>query len=105
MFVDLASLTSREPVPGYKAVFVHSPNMTIAYWDVAEGAAMPEHKHPHEQVASVIEGRFELTVAGETRVLDSSCAVVIPSMTPHSGRALTRCRLIDAFHPVREEFR
>jgi quercetin dioxygenase-like cupin family protein len=56
-------------------------------------------------VASVIEGRFELTVAGETRVLDSSCAVVIPSMTPHSGRALTRCQLIDAFHPVREEFR
>lgn len=104
-FVDLRSLASKEPVPGYKAVFVHSRSMTIAYWEVAEGAVMPEHSHPHEQVASVVEGRFELTVDGEKRVLDTNYAVVIPSMTPHSGKALTRCRLIDAFHPVREEFR
>ena len=78
-FIDLNSLMVKEPVPGYRAVFVHSKNMTLAYWKVDEGAVMPEHSHPHEQVASVVEGRFELTLAGETRVLDSGSAAVIPS--------------------------
>lgn len=103
-FVDLKDLALKEPVPGYRAVFVHSGNMTVAFWEVEEGAIMPEHAHPHEQVASVVEGRFELTVAGEPRVLDRESVAIIPSNTPHSGRAVTPCRLIDAFHPVREDY-
>lgn len=104
-FVDLPSIPSKEPVRGYTAVFVHSENMTVAFWKVEEGAVMPEHSHPHEQVASVVEGLFELTLAGESRVLDPGTAAIIPPNTPHSGRALTDCRLIDAFHPVREDYR
>ena len=103
-FIDLNSLLVKEPVPGYRAVFVHSKSMTLAYWKVDEGAVMPEHSHPHEQVASVVEGRFELTLAGETRVLDSGSAAVIPSNTLHGGKALTNCRLIDTFHPIREDY-
>ena len=103
-FVDLNSLPVKEPIPGYRAVFVHSRNMTLAYWEVEEGAVMPEHSHPHEQVASVVEGRFELSIAGEPRVLDTGSAAVIPSNTPHGGNALTYCRLIEPFHPVREDY-
>jgi quercetin dioxygenase-like cupin family protein len=94
----------KEPVPGYKAVFVHSDNMTVAHWEVEEGALMPEYSHPHEQVANVVEGRFELTLAGEPRVLDQGSAAIPPN-TPHSGKAITQCRLIDVFHPVREDYR
>ena len=103
-FINLKALEEKEPVPGYKAVFVHSDSMTLAYWEVQEGAVMPEHSHAHEQVASVVEGRFELTVAGEPMVLDAGTVAVIPSNTPHSGKAITYCRLIDAFHPVREDY-
>lgn len=103
-FVDLSELTLKEPVPGYRAVFVHSENLTVAFWEVEEGAIMPEHAHPHEQVSSVLEGQFELTVAGEPRVLDSGTVAIIPSNTPHSGKAITACRLIDAFHPVRDDY-
>ena len=104
-FIELAKLEEKEPVPGYRAVFVHSESMTLAYWTVAEGAVMPEHSHPHEQVASVVEGRFELTMAGETKILDPGSVASIPPNTPHTGKALTLCHLIDAFHPVREDFR
>jgi len=65
---------------------------------------MPEHSHPHEQVASVVEGRFELTIAGESRILDTGSAAVVPCNTPHAGKAITHCRLIDAFHPVRDDY-
>ena len=53
-FVDLSELTLKEPVPAYRAVFFHSEHMTVAFWEVEEGAVMPEHSHPHEQVASVV---------------------------------------------------
>jgi quercetin dioxygenase-like cupin family protein len=103
-FVDLANLEVKEPVPGYKAVFVHSDNMTLAYWDIEEGAEMPEHSHPHEQVANVIAGKFELVLAGEKRIIGQGSAAIIPPNMLHSGTAVTHCRLIDVFHPVREDY-
>ena len=104
-YLTLADLKEIEPVPGFKARFVHSDHMTLAYWNVAAGAALPQHAHVHEQIANVIEGEFELTIAGEARVLKPGQVAVIPSNVPHSGKALTKCVLIDAFYPVREDYR
>ena len=105
IFQNLGDISEREIVPGYRAKFVHAQGMTLAYWEVTAGAALPEHSHPHEQIANVLEGEFELTVAGETRVLVPGQVAVIPSDVPHSGRAITACRLLDAFQPSREDYR
>jgi quercetin dioxygenase-like cupin family protein len=104
-YVNLHDLAVRQPFPGYAGRFLHGDAMSVAHWTVAEGSGFPEHAHPHEQIAMVIEGRFEMTVAGETRVLDAGTVAVIPSNVRHSGRALTPCRLIDVFQPVREDYR
>ena len=105
VFQDLDQIPEREIVPGYRARFVHGDNMTLAYWDVDPGAELPEHAHPQEQITNVLEGEFELTVDGETRVLKPGQAVVIPGNVPHSGRAQTACRLLDAFQPARDDYR
>lgn len=104
-FISLDDRPTKEPVPGYHVHFVHTDTMTMAYWTIEAGAPIPEHQHPHEQVATIIEGEFALTVDGETRRLGPNDVAVIPSNVPHSGRAITACRMIDAFHPVREEYR
>ena len=104
-FLNLDELEESEPIPGYRARFVHSKNMTLAYWTIEAGAPLPEHSHLHEQVANVIEGEFELTVDGETRRLGPSMVAVIPSNAAHSGKAITNCRIIDVFYPVREDYR
>jgi len=104
-FIDLSQTPTREVIDGYNARMVHSPNMTLVYWDIKAGHPMPEHDHPHEQIANVLEGRFELTVEGKTRVLTPGMVVVIPANARHSGRSLTDCRLLDVFHPVREDLR
>jgi quercetin dioxygenase-like cupin family protein len=104
-FLNLDELTEREIVPGYRARFVHAEKMTLAYWEVEAGAALPEHSHPHEQIANVLEGEFELTVNGQSRVLVPGQVAVIPGDVPHSGRAVTDCRLLDAFQPAREDYR
>ncbi len=104
-FIDLVDISEREIVPGYRARFVHGDKLTLAYWEVDPGAELPQHSHPHEQVANVLEGKFELTVDGESRVLEPGQVAVIPGGVPHSGKAITVCRLLDVFHPVREDYR
>ena len=104
VFRDIENMPRREVVPGYHARFVHGDRMTVAFWEVEAGSALSEHAHEHEQIATVIEGQFELTVDGEPRVLDAGTVAVIPSNVPHSGRAITDCRLMDVFVPVREDY-
>lgn len=104
-FVELDRVRVREPVPGYRVRFVHSASMTVAYWEIEAGAAMPEHSHSHEQIVNLTEGDFELMVGDEVRVLSPGLIAVIPPDVPHSGRALSACRIIDVFHPVREDYR
>jgi quercetin dioxygenase-like cupin family protein len=104
-FVELNQSQPREIFPGFNGRFVHSANMTFAYWIIKAGAALPEHAHPHEQVVNMIDGVFELTIAGETRRLGQGSVAIIPSNAVHSGRAVTDCRIIDAFYPIREDYR
>jgi quercetin dioxygenase-like cupin family protein len=102
--IKLYEMAEREMVPGYHAKFVHSENMTLAYWNIDEGNSLPKHAHPHEQVVNLIEGSFEVTVDGEAKVLEPGSVVVIPPNVFHSGKALTSCRIIDAFYPIRADY-
>lgn len=102
--IKLYEMPEREMVPGYHAKFVHSENVTIAHWNIEEGNELPKHTHPHEQVVNLIEGRFEITVNDESAVLEAGSVVVIPSNVMHSGKALTSCRIIDVFYPVRTDY-
>jgi quercetin dioxygenase-like cupin family protein len=77
----------------------------MAYWEIEAGSELPLHDHPHEQIVNVLEGELQLTVEGETKILRPGSVAVIASSIPHSGKAITDCRVLDAFHPVREDYR
>jgi quercetin dioxygenase-like cupin family protein len=102
---DLKQLAPKEIFPGFQGRFIHSATMTFAYWEIAEGSQVPVHSHPHEQVVNMLEGTLELTVAGENHRLSPGQVLVIPSHAIHSGKALTRCKVLDVFNPVREDYR
>ncbi|HYJ63858.1 MAG TPA: cupin domain-containing protein [Parafilimonas sp.] len=104
-FIDIESLNEKEVFPGYKGRAIHTGTATYIYWKVDAGAAVPEHSHKHEQVANVLQGVFELTVDGETKLLEPGKAAVIPSNIKHSGRAITYCELLDVFYPEREDYK
>jgi len=90
---------------GFTARCIHTEQMTIAFVEVEAGADLPQHAHFHEQVTNILEGEFEFNLGGEIMLLRPGQSVVIPSNVPHSGRAITYCRILDAFSPVREDFR
>ena len=102
---DLVEVTEKEILPGFRAKFVHSKNMTVSYCTVTAGASLPEHAHPHEQITNLLEGEFEMIIEGESRTLKATTVTIIPSSVKHSGTALTDCKIIDVFYPVREDYR
>ncbi len=105
MKYQLSDIPPFEISRGFTARFIHTETMTLAFVDVEAGADLAQHAHVNEQVTNVLEGEFELTVAGEVLRLHPGESVVIPSNVPHSGRAITVCRILDVFSPVREDFR
>ncbi len=104
-FINLTDLAPTELAPGYTARLVHTNNLTISHVSVVAGSPLPQHAHPHEQVANIVEGEFEMTVGGETRVLRAGAVAVIPPNVPHSGKAIIKCYIVDVFYPVREDLR
>ena len=102
--IDLEKLEKKELLPGFKAKFIHSDNVTIAFWEIKAGSILPKHSHIHEQIAQVTEGEFELTIESNTFLLTEGKVAVIPSNAEHSGRAVSDCKIVDTFYPVREDF-
>lgn len=105
MDYSLNTLPTREIIPGFRGKLVHGAEMSLVFWEVEPGSEVPEHHHKNEQIMHVIEGRFEFTLDGVTREYKPGDIVLIPAHTPHSGKALSACRLMDIFSPAREEYR
>ena len=102
--IEWDKIGAKTVIPGFHGKFAHSNSMTFALWEIDKGAILPEHSHMHEQVVHVYEGELEVTVAGKTTVLRAGMVGVIPPNAVHSGKALTNCRVMDAFHPLREDY-
>ncbi|WP_423997911.1 cupin domain-containing protein [Maribacter sp. IgM3_T14_3] len=105
MNLNLSNIPSKEIMPGLHGKLVHSENMSMAFWDVEKGAIVPEHDHMNEQIMHVMEGDFEFTLDGTTKVYSPGDIVIIAAHKKHSGVALTPCKLLDVFSPTREEYR
>lgn len=104
-YYSRSELEPRHLLPGTEVRLVHSETMTLASWRFEEGIDLPEHCHPHEQITTVLEGVFELTIDGQALRMEAGDVAVIASGAMHSGRSVTECRVMDAFHPVREDLR
>ena len=104
-FIPLDTLREKEQIPGFHGRAIHTGTMSFLYWNVDASASIPIHSHHHEQVAHVLSGQFELTIADETRMLEPGTVAVIPPHVPHGGRAITGCQLLDVFTPEREDYK
>ncbi len=105
IFRQFTDIKTKEMTPGYFSKIIHTDTNTINFIEVKAGAVSPIHQHPHHQCAFCIEGQFELTVDGVPQILDANTFAVIPSNVWHGGRAITDCKLVDIFNPIREDFR
>ena len=83
---------------------VHTDNLTIARLQIAKDAAVPEHSHVNEQVATVERGALKFQVGGQDVVLRDGQSLAFPSNVPHSVVALEDTTVVDIFSPRRDDW-
>ena len=87
-----------------RRVLIYTPELMQVEFGFDKGAVGALHSHPHVQVSYVAEGRFEVTIDGNTQVVDTGGSFIVPSGLEHGVVALEAGRLVDVFTPPRADF-
>ena len=99
-------LPATEMLPGVMRRAVHLDDVMVTFFDFAPNSVVPKHQHPHQQITWVVSGAMEFDLDGEVRVLEAGDGVLIAPDVPHSAVVLDEaCQALDAWHPVREDYR
>ena len=95
-----------EEMPTWKArrILAHGEQVMMVENEFVPGDMAPEHSHPHAQITYVIEGALEVTVDGETRMLQKGDSVFIKPYAVHRAIGVEDTLIIDIFAPMREDF-
>ena len=97
---------TKELAPGILLHAVWGERMTFSHVTLQPHAELPPHHHPHEQMAIILEGEFEMTIGGETRQLKKGDMYLVPPDVTHSGATHDKEALVlDVFSPPREDFK
>jgi quercetin dioxygenase-like cupin family protein len=103
-FYDIQSIDPKSPAEGVEMRIIPGKNMTVVFFNLAPGALVPEHSHPHEQIGTVRKGSVELNIAGEKKIVSAGGAYHIPSDMVHSGKNMdSASEVIEIFSPARED--
>ena len=105
-FYDPSEQQRREMAPGVSLRTMWGEKIMMSLVEIAPNAVVPTHSHPHEQAGMVIQGEFEFTIGGETKLLKQGDAYVIPGGVEHrvvgsQGWSLA----LDIFSPPREDYK
>jgi quercetin dioxygenase-like cupin family protein len=103
-YIDFKTRKKVKIWDGITATLHHSKQATFAHVTLEKGIDLPVHNHIHEQWTHVIEGELLFDINGEKKLLTPGMAAFIPSNLPHSANAITECKVIDCFLPVRQDF-
>jgi quercetin dioxygenase-like cupin family protein len=83
---------------------INGASVTVAQIDLKQGAIVPEHAHPNEQVTIVLRGTLRFRIGDEEHVLHPGDVLVTPSNAPHRVVAVEDSLAIDIFSPVRQDW-
>ena len=102
---QIKDITPKELMEGVTGYYSHGKNMTFGLVELKAGAIVPLHQHVHEQITYILEGQLDMNIDDVDYSLIPWCHHVISSDVWHSAIAVTDCKAIDVFGPVREEYK
>ncbi len=104
-FINIKDIPAQEVCPGCRLRTPYGENLMLSYLEMADGATIPLHDHPHEQGGMLLEGRLQFTLGEETRIVEAGSMFIIPPNVPHKVTAIDGPALVlDVFSPVREDY-
>jgi quercetin dioxygenase-like cupin family protein len=103
--VNINDIATREIIKGFTGKYYHAQNLSIGWLDAVAGHTVPLHSHVHEQVSFVQEGKMLFIIEDQEFILEAGMAITVAPNLKHGATAITDCKLIDVFNPVREEYK
>jgi len=104
--VHRADITPVDALPGIRRrTLCYGARTLVAEFEIAKGAVIPEHSHPHEQCGYVVRGRLVFASGGTSKELRAGDGYCFPGGVAHSVTALEDSVAVDVFSPVREEYK
>ncbi len=104
-FATISDLPSKEIAPGVLMRSVHLEKVMVTFVRIREGAVVPEHSHPHEQITVVISGRLRFRLGESEKLMEAGETVTIPSGCAHAAVAEGGdCVVYDCWSPVRSDY-
>ncbi len=101
----IKDIKPKQLAEGIQGHYVHGEKHSMGLVELKKGSIVPIHSHIHEQITFILEGQLDMNIGGVDYSLTNGMYHVIPSTVPHSAIAITDCKLIDTFSPVREEYK
>ena len=101
----IKDIKPKELAPGITGYYAHGDNHTLGFVELKAGSIVPEHHHIHEQITYILEGQLDMIIGGKSCSLMPGMYHIIPSNTSHNAIAITDCKVIDTFSPVREDYK
>lgn len=102
------AIQSQTIAPGRTRYMAQTDHLMMAVIDFSDGPTAepdPPHSHPHEQVSYVVAGEVIFFLDGQPTRLGPGDMFTVPPDVPHAIQLLSaRVRLVDTFHPIREDF-
>ncbi len=91
--------------PGIERKMVIGQSLMACRLRFAPGVGTPVHRHPHEQMTLVLQGRVRFTIEGTERIAVAGDALHFPSNVEHGATMLDEeVVLVDLFTPIRQDF-
>ena len=102
---SIKDIKPKQLAEGIQGYYAHGEKHTMGLVELTKGSIVPLHSHPHEQITFILEGQLDMNIDGKDYSLTAGKYHVIPSNVLHSAIAVTDCKAIDTFSPVREEYK
>jgi len=102
---SIKNIKPKELAPGITGYYAHGEKSSFGYIELKKGSQVPFHSHINEQITYIIEGQLDMMIGGVAYSLTDGMYHVINANVPHSAIAVTDCKVIDAFSPVREDYK
>ncbi len=104
-FIDVEDCAVNRPLKGCRMRTPFGERIMLSYLEMEQGAEVPMHTHPHEQAGILLEGKLQLTIGDETRVVGPRDMYIVPGGVPHRAVALDGpVVVLDIFSPIREDY-
>jgi quercetin dioxygenase-like cupin family protein len=90
----LASLVEYQAGAIVSRILLKQAKGSVTLFAFDQGQELSEHTSPHDALVQVVDGKAEITIAGQTHGLKAGEMIVMPANQPHAVMATDRFKML-----------